>query len=247
MPRKRTSKTRMTWDDPSDRVDTITLGGRQIRRCNAQLRNSSPPRRCRKPACRNKLVCVLHGGTSPGGPLKHGRYSMKLGPLAAAYDSFMQEADILDLRPGVAALDSWAQFQIDLATKGDGVGFRRQAVAYFAAVETAMRSGDVNLVRTALEDLSRHLKDGSDQLNSLGRAMETLSRRQHHTERAREIEQRGDQVITAKALLAFLSQVVEIVRQELPKDADRVLQRLTDALLAQGARPGFAAAQLDPN
>lgn len=238
MPRTRRSITKTTWDDPKDRVDTIELGGRQMRRCSAKLRGSSPPRRCRKPATRGKYVCVLHGGKSPGGPIVHGRYSMALGPLQAAYDAFAKREDVLSLEPGIAALDAWVQHQIELAGRGDGVEFRKIAEDLFGDVERALASKDVKAAQSALDRLGAHLKGGATELRTLARAMDTLSTRQHHTERAREIELRGDQVVNAKALVAFLGQIVDIIKQEVPRDADHVLKRLTAEVMVAGRRLG---------
>lgn len=196
---------------------------------------------------RGKAVCLRHGGKSPGGPLKHGRYSEKLGPLSRAYASFMQAEDLNDLRPGLAALDAWMERQVEMARAGDGVDFRAEAVNLFGAVDVAITSGDVAAVRASLESLRTHLTRGASELKSIARAMETLGRRQHHTERAREIELRGEQVITARALLAFLNRVVDVIRQELPKDADRVLRRLTDEVVATSRWGGGPISLGDPD
>lgn len=241
MPRKRRSVTReaSAWDHPDDRVDTVLWDSKHVRRCCAAKKWTDPPRRCNKPAMRHKKVCREHGGASTGAPMKHGRYSQRLGPLSAAYAQLMEERDLKALEPGLAAMDAWIEYQTDLAARGDGIEFRDDARELFEQLRSAIAGGDVVSVRSALDALGKHLRDGAKQLRTLTRAMETVSRRQHHAERAREIDLRSDQVINARALLAFLNGIVEIVRRELPNDHERVLSRITDQIMAAGSGIGL--------
>lgn len=244
--RKKPSETlRNVWEHPDDLSDTVTFDGRQVPRCNARLKWTDPPRRCSKIAMRGKPVCRTHGGASTGGPLRHGRYSEKLGPLNEAYRQFMEQADLKALEPGLAALDSWIEYQSELARNGDGVDFRKDALRMFGAVEDAITGGDAAQLKRSLDELGSHLRAGEKGLRSMARVMESIQRRQHHTERAMEIDLRSDQVINARALLAFLHMVVETVRRELPKDSDRVVNRITDAIMAAGGGLGLPTHEIE--
>ena len=245
MGKKTSTRNSDAWERPQDSVDTVLLGTSRVARCRARLQNRKTLLRCSAPAMRGKAVCRRHGGESTGAPLKHGRYSQLLGPLTRAYESFEQVSDLQDARPGLAAMDAWIAYQFELVSRGDGLEFRQQAVALFTAVELAIAAGDVEQLKGALVGVREHFKAGADQLRTIDRAMLAVSRRQHHTERAREIDLRGEQVITAKALLAFLARIVDAIRQELPKDADRVLRRLTDEVLAARGGVGLPAGVTD--
>ena len=97
----------------------------------------------------------------------------------------------------------------------------------------------------SLEFFPTKTPEGADKLRMLQRVVDTVDRRQHHTERAREIEIRGSQVVTAKAVLAFTQRVVEVVRQEAPQHAERIVARVTHEIMVAGCGPGSAAAAVD--
>ncbi len=68
--------------------------------CKATSKQSG--QRCKRAAAKGREVCVIHGGKSPGAPIKHGRYS-KYGSekLAAKIEDFKQ-GDALDLSDELA-------------------------------------------------------------------------------------------------------------------------------------------------
>ncbi len=79
-------------------------------RCHAKSKRTHE--QCHAYAMRGKQVCRMHGGKSPGGPIKHGRYSKSLDTLAGKglkdwYDYNNSDPEPLNLRYELNLLRAW--------------------------------------------------------------------------------------------------------------------------------------------
>lgn len=71
--------------------------------------------RCRKKCVEGALRCRLHGGTSPGAPIKHGKYSFKSnGEFFELYQQFLSDPQIINLVDEMAILRAMIQETINM-------------------------------------------------------------------------------------------------------------------------------------
>jgi hypothetical protein len=75
----------------------------ELKRCNAKSKQSGE--RCKNAVIEGKRVCRIHGGMSPGGPIKHGRYSVtRRAVLRDKIEEFRNDPQAGDLRDELAVL-----------------------------------------------------------------------------------------------------------------------------------------------
>jgi len=101
--------------------------------------------------------CHKHGGPSQGGPITTGRRSRRLGKWRESYEAAMEADDLLDLRPGLALLDTITDELVDAAQAGDKRATRRLLHAILegqkrkeAAVKLSLDAQDVLTRRDAM-------------------------------------------------------------------------------------------------
>lgn len=120
--------------------------------------------------------CRLHGGLSPGGPLKHGLYSKRLpgriGELAALAEA---DGDLEDMRRPLPALQAIAVRMLEIAHDNDSPRFRERALELAAEIQRAEDP------RPLVQALVNHLERGANETRALvegKNAMASFSERQ---------------------------------------------------------------------
>ena len=199
-------------------------------RCCAKSKTSGG--RCGQHAVQGRRVCRYHGGNSPGGKIKHGRYAKGLGRFREAYQSALNDPSLLDLRETIALLDVTVQKAVERAASCDSPQFRAAALELY---EKAMRNlGDEDGVQ-ALNELGELLTKGVAEdgaLDELAKAAERLGRRQ---EKAWSIKLDAATAINARDLVAVMARWADVVLDECPKDvATRIIRRIDAEVLGSG-------------
>ncbi len=204
-------------------------------RCRAksktQSREAGEPVRCGNHKEPGYNVCRYHGARG-GAPIKTGRYSIRLGRFRDAYESALNEEEaLMDLRETMALLDITLQRAAERAAQLDTPDFRKRANQIF---DLARQATDPEEARRHLSDLGMLLREGSDEdsaLKQLSDAAERLAQRQ---EKAWSIRLSAAQVINARDLVTVLSRFVEIVTEEAPEIAPRIIERVDREIVGGG-------------
>lgn len=198
-------------------------------RCCAKNRQGN---RCGQRVVPGRRVCRLHGGASPGGPIKHGRYSKSLGRFKEAYEEAKNDPSLMDLRESLALLDLTVQRAAERATENDTPEFRKSALQLARSVQDSVGTDDFE---AQLGDLIELLEKGVREdgaLEELARAAERLGRRQ---EKAWGIRLDAATALNARDLVAVLSRFADIVLEEASKDAARrIVSRIDGEILGSG-------------
>jgi hypothetical protein len=185
-------------------------------------------------------VCRYHGGNSPGGKIKHGRYAQGLGRFREAYQMALNDPSLLDLRETIALLDVTVQKAVERAASCDSPQFRASA---FELYEKAMQGLGSEEGAQALNELGDLLEKGVSEdgaLDELAKAAERLGRRQ---EKAWQIKLDAATAINARDLVAVMARWADIVLDECPKDvAGRIIRRVDAEVL--GAGPAAVGIQI---
>lgn len=198
-------------------------------RCCAKNREGN---RCGRRVVTGRRVCRLHGGASPGAPIKHGRYSKSLGRFREAYEEAKNDPSLMDLRESLALLDLTVQKAAERATESDTPEFRKEALKLARALEDAAGTEDFEAqLKDLLEFLERGVREDAA-LEELARAAERLGRRQ---EKAWSIRLDAATALNARDLVAVLSRFADIVLEEASKDAARrIVARIDSEVLGTG-------------
>lgn len=177
-------------------------------------------------------MCRLHGGASTGPPIKHGRYSKRLGRFRDAYEEAKNDPSLMDLRESLALLDLTVQRAAERATDNDTPEFRKRALALARGVEQAAGTEDFEgEMKDLLELLETGVREDSA-LDDLARAAERLGRRQ---EKAWSIRLDAATALNARDLVAVLARFADIVLEEADKDAARrIVSRIDGEILGTG-------------
>lgn len=193
--------------------------------CRAQSKQKG--QRCqqwREPGFR---VCKFHGGAGSGAPIKHGRYSKRLGRYKDAYEQALSDPTLLDLKEPIALLDSLVHRHAERAHQSDTHEFRARALEHYEEAARATKLNDQLGVVTALNALGALLREGVAE----DRAMVTLAvevdRLARRIEGAWQVRLARKQAINAKDLVVVFTRLVDVIRQEAPADvASRLIRRI---------------------
>ena len=207
------------------------------RRCTAQRKNGRGP--CNGHAVRGSTKCRMHGGTSPGGPIKHGLYSKRLGPLREAFQEFLANPRILDVAPQLAAMDTITEELLGRALDGDCPGFRKQAWTVFRELQDAAAAGDKAAMHQHTATLSSLLRDGWARDRALANAVGVIEKRAARAQRQQSLALKGQEVLTRAAVLAAFHRIATIIRDGAPpRLASDLIGQINRELLVGGGQEG---------
>jgi hypothetical protein len=201
-------------------------------RCRAKSKSKSKdkttPVRCGQHKEPNFEVCRYHGARG-GRPATHGRYSKSLHNFRERYQEALDSGDqLLDLRETMALIDLQVQRAAERLGEFDTPQFRKEALTLF---RRARASTDEAEVRSLLADLGRLLEAGAreDQaLEALTTAAERLAFRQ---EKAWAVKLSAAQAINARDMIAVLVRMVDIITEEAPTHAARIVGRIDSEIV----------------
>jgi hypothetical protein len=221
---------------PSSKPSSATFDdGDEPERCRARAKSGSgpngEPKRCGQKKVPGYQVCRYHGAGG-GRPIKHGRYSARLGRFREAYQEALDSGEsLLDLRETLALLDARLQRSAERAAELDTPEYRERAQELYEAVRGAR---DPQEAASYLVSLGDHLRRGVSEdaaLRDLADAAKELAIRQ---EKAWGVRLHAAQAINARDLTTIMARIVDIILDEAP-DAPRLLQRLDDEIMGGGA------------
>lgn len=203
-------------------------------RCRAKRTRDG--QRCGNRKVKGREVCRKHGGTNPGRPVKHGRYSKRIPRLLAdGYAEAIQDAEaMIDLSETLAVQHAIVARRMERVDEKDSPEFRKQAVGLFEQMRTASSAEDGI---AATKALGEHLRQGTSEeyaLTCLANAVRELALRQEEVWRLRF---KSEHAITVKDLVGLIARVVDLARQILPDDlALQFVDRLDREVVGNASR-----------
>lgn len=220
--------------------------------CGAKTRPGAQHAIChRKDLNRENGRCNKHGANA-GRPPSHGRLSRLPERMQAAYDAALADKSLLDLKHGLAVLDSVLAEYGERIRENDSPGYRKELARLWRELRaTRAPDGDKTAAGQLLLSIGALIESGAAQDEAYDRFFEGYDRLQKRVEAAKELRLKGQQVMNARdietALLRFLSELqtgfsVEGIAGEV---ATRLLDRLQYAIgdmgLSQASGPRRAA------
>ena len=170
--------------------------------------------------------CRIHGGTNPGGPITHGRYSQRLGRFRAAYEEALGSKSLLDLREPMALIEVAAQKAAERANNADTPEFRAKIAEMLRAVKDDGGSVDAALALA---------EQGIAEDKALEHLVEMAERLARRVEEAWKIALAKQQSINVRDLAVILTRLADIVSAEAPGETGaRILRRFDAELLPRG-------------
>jgi len=186
----------------------------------------SPNGRCRAPG---------HGGTSPGGPLKHGRYSRFIPTrLAASYESITNDDVINNVRENIALIVAMIQDKLAEMGEKSGAELWQAANKAFSAVRDAIYAHDQTSLLIALDQLSSILTNGTGVQQKEREILDLMVKASKlHKVEIHRLE-KMKQFMTPEQMLANTGRVIAVLKKHVePSVAARVAAELGIAVHSQ--------------
>jgi hypothetical protein len=202
--------------------------------CGAKTRNGGT---CRKPPMLGRTRCKLHGGASLQGPAHpcyiDGRASRN-GPLAQAADRVREQADLLDLRPGVALFDVRMEEIAERLEEKDTPGLRRSALSLLDEAIRLEQEGDHGEANAKLNDCRKLLHDGAERDAAWEKLLSTQERRSDRAEKAQDRWLKQAEVFHVGELQAAVTTMLEVLVEHAPRDVVAKVTRDLEVRLLGG-------------
>jgi hypothetical protein len=187
--------------------------GRPI--CGAKTRSGKP---CASDPVRGKRRCRMHGGTNPGRPITHGRYSKAATRMAAATEVAAADTRLADLGRTLAQLQGTADRMAELVDQDDCPEFRDLALKL-------LNDGNV-------DGLREHLEAGARETEALMNFGALADKIHQGAVRAWGVKLAATQVINARDLQAMFAQGIDAIQRECIKaEQEQLGQKLVDVLM----------------
>ena len=207
------------------------------RRCRAKSRKQDPsdpdkPVRCRQPKEPGYEVCRYHGGRSSGAPMKHGRFSARMGRFRGMFEAALDSnEDLLDLRNTLAIFDVAVQNAAERLEAKDTPDFRDRAWRLYQsarAAETVEEQGAL------LAQLGEHLRDGIAEDEAFANLVDMAERLAVRQEKAWGIKLSASQALNAQDMVVLMGRFIDIVLAEAPGSASQIVNRIDHEILGSG-------------
>lgn len=201
--------------------------------CGAKTRNGGT---CRKPPMLGRTRCKLHGGASLQGPA-HPRYidgrASRNGPLAQAADRVREQADLLDLRPGVALFDLRLEEIAERLEEQDTPQLRTKALAL---LDEAFQLGksDPQESMAKLRECRALLARGASRDRAWEKLLSTQERRSDRAEKAQDRWLKQAEVFHVGELQAAVTTMLEVLVEHAPRDVVAKVTRDLEVRLLGG-------------
>jgi hypothetical protein len=181
--------------------------------CGAKVRPSRGGGPCKSTFLGHNGRCRMHGGTSVGGPLKHGRYSKSLGRFREAYEASRADASLTDLREPIAVIDAMAKRLMERTADHDTPEMRRRARKLLDEAREAQRQEKVGECETKLDELAKLLRDGIAEDRSVKALVDMVDRLARRVEGAEQLKLARRNVVNARDMTTILLRILEIARE----------------------------------
>ena len=202
-------------------------------RCRARTKSSTAeePVRCGNHKEPGYEVCRYHGAKG-GRPIIHGKRSRRLGRFQKMYEEAIASGeDLFDLRDTLAIMDVALDRAAERGGQLDTPDFRETAWAIF---EDARQQTDPDQQRQRLADLGRLLRDGVAEDAAFKQLTEAAQALAHRQEKAWAVRLNAAQALNARDLVVVMNRFIQIVTEESPDHAGRIVERIDLEILGGG-------------
>src|SRR3990167_2275779 len=164
--------------------------------------------------CKGKAMpngrCRMHGGKSPGAPLKTGFYSKYLPKdLGKAYESHLADSRLFDLRQDVAVITAMATTELEGASEGaPSLELWQQADSEY---DQMMNGGPTGVA--AANSLGRPLKLGVGKAEKIARAGKIIEQRTKTIHMRQKLEMEREHTQTVAQAMAYTTSLASGVNQ----------------------------------
>lgn len=215
-------------------------------RCGAKLPHTDPTRYCTLWPVTGRVRCKRHGGSHRmGGVITHGRdaaWNRTLGPTWEV----LKATPVRDLDTNARVLLSREAELRERLGEGDSPLFRQTALALVGQVRQAGAAGDGAAVGRLMTQLETHLKAGVDRDGVWEQIQAVNVEHAGIVERINRIETRSGNCLTARALIAVLGRIFDLVRDIAGEQVAYRVGRAFDQDLAADLPSGPALQALPP-
>lgn len=197
--------------------------------CGAKNRQGKP--------CSSKFLCAngrcrMHGGTNPGRPIVHGRYSKVHGRIREAIAASEADTTLLDMRKTVAVFDALTKFALERAESKDTPEFRRRALKLLLDAREATVAEDAATARDRIIELEGLLREGIAEDRSMRELSSSAFRLYRVQGGAWQVKLARKNAMSLRDAIAFMGRFVEIARRELPPELAARLERCVTVEMA---------------
>jgi hypothetical protein len=210
-------------------------------RCRAKSKNKSQdgnPVRCGRKKEPGYNVCRYHGAGG-GRPIIHGRYSKRLGRFREAYEQALESGEgLLDLRETLALLELHVQRAAERASEADTPQMRARALELCKQAQAA----EPDARDQPLEQLATLLEAGVAEDEALAALADAADRMAVRQEKAWGVRLHAAQVINARDLVVIMGRIVDIILEEAPDNARRLVERIDAEVMGGGSGASRIAA-----
>lgn len=210
---------------PKSRCTATFEDGDEPWRCRARTKSSTAeePVRCGNAKEPHYQVCRYHGARG-GRPIIHGKRSRRLGRFQELYEEAKASGEeLFDLRDTLAIMDVALDRAAERVAQLDTPDFREAAFAIF---EDARQQTDAEQQRKRLADLGRLLRDGVSEDEAFKQLTEAAQALAHRQEKAWAVRLNAAQALNARDLVVVMNRFIQIVTEESPEHAGRIVERI---------------------
>lgn len=189
--------------------------GRAI--CGAQLANKPVGTWCHRSPLKGRTRCAKHGGKAPLGkanPLyKTGKYSRYSAPhnLQGRMDRALADPEFMSLRPELAMIDAMLADRWERIESGSNEDQWEKAIQQFVKLRSAIASGNVQRMRSAIEEMQYILDTGNNEAQARKELIELIKNRKALAESMQNTVVKLNQTVTVEQTLHLLQRVIGVV------------------------------------
>lgn len=183
-----------------------------------------------------KTKCRFHGAASPGGPIKNARYSIRVGPIARAYERMLQRQDLIALEPTLALMDVVVEETANMAADNDSAEYRKDLLELWRIADEHGKAKRLEQFVEVFKILGEKIKSGADRASCMQRLFEFSEKRTQRSERAQELGLKSRDTVTKEELAATFVLLTDTIVKVYGSDATKGLDAISVALRS---RVGF--------
>lgn len=200
---------------PSNEPHTGSLCGAKTRSGGSCTQRAMPNGRCR-----------MHGGKSPGAPIKHGRRSkfLKDARLAERLEAAMSNTELTKQIENLATIEMMITSKMEELGAESGAELWKQAGKDFSALKAAIATGEADEFLPALRKLGATIENGTGHEKRLEDIRELIQEQAAVAKVEISRREKEDRSLTEREAALFRQRLLSIVIEE-----------VTDAIAQLGA------------